>query len=66
MKKDFVSTVEGQKKMFYDAGDYLAKSNNAFMELVRNGLKKSELEDLISLMPNEYSRFSGFLKTLPE
>ena len=56
-----------QKQMFYRAHRKLADGNNAFMDLVNAGdITRSELQGLITKRPEVYSRFSGFLDTLPE
>ena len=56
-----------QKQMFYQAHRRIADGNNAFMELVKVGdITRSELQRLIAKRPEVYTRFSGFLDTLPE
>ena len=58
---------QSQKQMFYQAHRKIADGNLAFMELVKAGdITRSELQRLIAKRPEVYTRFSGFLDTLPE
>jgi len=66
MKKDFVSTVAGQIKLSEDAVNSISKLNIAFLEMMKDGMTKSDLLALIKRRPERYSRFSGFLDALPE
>lgn len=66
MKKDFVSTVAGQKKLCEEAGYAISKLNIAFMDAVKDGMTKSDLLGLIKRRPERYSVFSGFLEKLPD
>jgi hypothetical protein len=54
-----------QREMFYQEHRKIADGNNAFMELVRGGLKREELERLIAKRPSLWSRFSNWLDKLP-
>ena len=58
---------QSQVQMFYQAHCRIADGNKAFKELVKAGdITRVELQRLIAKRPEVYSRFSGFLATLPE
>ena len=60
-------TALDQKKMFYAEGRKIADLNDLFMDMVRNNeITKTDLEKLIEKRPRVYSRFSGYLTTLPD
>ena len=54
-----------QKQMFYRTHQAIADCNALFMEMVRDGMTRSDLEKLIARRPGLWGRFSGFLNTLP-
>lgn len=54
-----------QEQMFYQAGRDVAAVNDDFMFLVQNGLTREDLARNIERRPSLWSRFSGFLDTLP-
>lgn len=56
--------MKSQTQQFYSACDRAADANNFFMELVRNGLTKRELEVLIAKHPSLWGRFSSWLEKL--
>ena len=55
-----------QKQMFYRAGQKVADLNKTFLEIVKSGLTRQELEHNIKKNPNTWSRFSNWLDKLPE
>lgn len=54
-----------QERMFYKADRQIAEANLFFFELVKDGLTKDELKDLIKHYPSRWSRFKGWLTKLP-
>jgi len=54
-----------QVQMFYQAQRRIAEINEQFMEFVRGGMTREELARNIERRPSLWSRFSGFLTTLP-
>ena len=58
-----------QMQMFEIEHRRIADGNAAFMEMVNckeNPLTRSDLATLIERRPERWSRFAGFLNTLPE
>ncbi|WP_321935494.1 hypothetical protein [Paraburkholderia sp. J8-2] len=57
--------VPDQKEMFYRAHRQIADGNEAFMDLVRDGMTREELARNIERRPSLWKRFEGFLDVLP-
>ena len=57
--------MKTQLQLFYQEQEKLGRLNETFNELVKSGLTKNELEKLIAKRPTLYSRFSNWLKVLP-
>jgi hypothetical protein len=57
--------IPTQAQLFYQAGRNIARGNEAFLDLVREGLTRKELERNIERRPELWGRFTGFLATLP-
>ncbi len=54
-----------QLQMFYAAHRQVAETNNAFLELVKEGLTREELEINIERRPALWQRFDNWLPVLP-
>jgi len=54
-----------QKQMFYAAHRKIADTNILFLEMVKDGLTRAELEAAIAKRPELWERFAGFLPKLP-
>ena len=54
-----------QLQMYYAAEAKSARLNQAFLEMVEDGMTSEELQSLIDRRPNVYGRFSGWLDKLP-
>ena len=54
-----------QLQMFYAAHRQVAETNNAFLELVKEGLTREELEINIERRPALWQRFENWLDKLP-
>ena len=61
-----MNTKLTQEQMFWKAHRKIADQNVAFMDMVRDGMTRRELQRLIERRPEVYKRFEGFLDTLPE
>ena len=57
--------MKTQLQLFYQEQEKLGRLYETFNELVKSGLTKNELEKLIAKRPALYSRFSNWLKVLP-
>lgn len=57
--------MKSQKQMFYEAHRVVADTNNEFMEAVRNGLTREELQSQITWNPDGWKRFENWLDKLP-
>ncbi len=55
-----------QIQMYYAAVRRDGELNELFLELVRDGMTRDELQKLIDKRPERYGRFSGWLEKLPE
>ena len=55
-----------QIQMYYAAVRRDGELNELFLELVRDGMTRDELQKLIDKRPERYGRFSGWLERLPE
>ncbi len=55
-----------QIQMYYAAVRRDGELNELFLELVRDGMARDELQKLIDKRPERYGRFSGWLERLPE
>lgn len=54
-----------QKQMFYQAHRKVSDTNEAFLDLVKDGLTKEDLVRNIERRPALWSRFESFINTLP-
>lgn len=54
-----------QQQHFYSAVENAARANKQFLEFVKNGLKREELERLIAKRPSLWGRFKNWLPNLP-
>ena len=54
-----------QLQMFYAAHRQVAETNNAFLELVKEGLTREELARNIERRPALWQRFENWLPVLP-
>lgn len=57
--------VKSQLQIYREIERKIANLNEAFMDLVREGLTKEDLEAMIERRPELYGRFSNFLNVLP-
>lgn len=55
-----------QSQMCYDAGDRVARMNETFLDLVKSGMTRGELQACIKKRPSLWSRFEHWLPKLPE
>lgn len=58
-------TPKSQLQIYREVERKIANLNEAFMDLVREGLTREDLEMLIEKRPELYERFSNFLNVLP-
>ena len=58
-------TPKSQLQIYREVERKIANLNEAFMDLVREGLTRDDLEILIEKRPELYERFSNFLNVLP-
>lgn len=54
-----------QLQMFYAANRQVAETNNAFLELVKEGMTREELARNIERRPALWQRFENWLDKLP-
>lgn len=54
-----------QLQIYREVERKIFDQNEAFMDLVREGLTREDLEILIKKRPELYGRFSNFLNVLP-
>lgn len=54
-----------QLQMFYAANRQVAETNNAFLELVKEGMTREELARNIERRPALWQRFDNWLPVLP-
>ena len=54
-----------QMQMYYAAHRQVAETNNAFLELVKEGLTREELARNIERRPALWQRFENWLPVLP-
>ena len=54
-----------QKQMYYAAERRTAETNEVFLELVRDGMTREELETNIERRPELWKRYSSWLHKLP-
>jgi hypothetical protein len=58
-------TAQVQTGMFYDAERQSSERDQLFLELVRDGLTKRELNENIQRRPSLWGRYKGWLNKLP-
>ena len=56
---------KSQLQIYREVERKIANLNEAFMDLIREGLTREDLEMLIDKRPELYGRFSNFLNVLP-
>jgi hypothetical protein len=54
-----------QEQHFWRAHRNISDGNEMFLNMVKDGMTKKELEILIEKRPNMYSRFKNWLEKLP-
>lgn len=57
--------MKSQIQIFYEEQRKIGETNQTFQELVRDGLTREELQRNIERRPVLWSRFAGYLNTLP-
>ena len=57
--------MKTQFQIFYQEQRKLGETNEAFAEIAKLGLTRNELAKLIKMRPALWSRFSNWLKVLP-
>ncbi len=55
-----------QVQMYYAAERRAGELNELFLEMVRDGMTRDELQKLIDKRPERYGRFSNWLDRLPK
>lgn len=60
-----MATQQTQAGMFYDAARKSSELDQLFLELVRDGLTKRELNENIQRRPSLWGRYKGWLNKLP-
>lgn len=55
-----------QLQIFYRESRNIAEANELFSEMVKEGMTKRELASLIAIRPQKWSRFAGFMDSLPD
>jgi hypothetical protein len=58
--------MKTQEQLYYDSFNRSAQLNHAFLDAVKNGLTKKELQTLIQKRPNTYKRFENWIAKLKE
>lgn len=56
--------MKSQLQLFYEAQRRIADGNEQFLDLVREGLTKAELQRNIERRPELWERFSNWLEVL--
>lgn len=57
---------KSQYQMFYEEQRKIADADHLFMELVRDGLTRAELQAAINRRPALWERYENWLPVLPE
>jgi len=60
-----MSEKKDQKAMFYHSHKKIAEANQFFLDRVKEGMTRGELEKLIQKRPSLWGRFSSWLEKLP-
>jgi hypothetical protein len=55
-----------QLQMFYREQRNIAEANQLFLDMVKDGMTRQELQAMIDRMPGKWGRFSNWLNVLPE
>jgi len=55
-----------QKQMFYRACEKAAEADQLFLEMVKDGMTRQELQTNINRRPAVWCRYSNWLDNLPE
>lgn len=64
--KVLLARQKTQYQMFYEEQRKIADANHLFMELVRDGLTRAELQAAINRRPALWERYENWLPVLPE
>lgn len=57
--------MKTQNQLYEEARKSIATLNEAFMDHVKDGMTRKELETLIKKRPDVYGKFENWLKVLP-
>lgn len=57
--------MKTQAQIYWEEHRKIANLNQAFMDMVKDGMTAKELEALIEKRPQVYSRFSHWIPKLP-
>lgn len=63
--KQFHATPQGQKHLFHESAENLARANETFLHLAQSGMTRSDLERCIKLRPALWGRYEAWLSKLP-
>jgi hypothetical protein len=55
-----------QKQMYYQAVRKASECNQLFLQFVKDGMTREQLEKLIQKRPSLWGRFSNWLERLPK
>lgn len=61
-----MTSQKTQLQMFYEEQRKIADADHLFMELVRDGLTRAELQAAINRRPALWERYENWLPVLPE
>lgn len=64
--KVLLARQKTQYQMFYEEQRKIADADHLFMELVRDGLTRAELQAAINRRPALWERYENWLPVLPE
>lgn len=64
--KVLLARQKTQLQMFYEEQRKIADADHLFMELVRDGLTRAELQAAINRRPALWERYENWLPVLPE
>lgn len=64
--KVLLARQKTQYQMFYEEQHKIADADHLFMELVRDGLTRAELQAAINRRPALWERYENWLPVLPE
>lgn len=58
--------MQTQYQLAYQAQQYMAKQDELFLQMVRDGMTQKQLKQNIARRPSLWSRFEHWLEKLPE